>query len=1297
MDYTVNYQINVNSTPALESIRKFQEATQQMEALTKRFDVVSKSIGKVNSAFASLNRNHVKMDVDTTRVEQKLTRVLALLNEVKVAGNAISQGKIQKVMSAPMAGVYNGKNASTSFTGNKVNTRAAQSDLTNLMKKISDTQQSINNINKRYINPKARTKTAMESLDKLIAKIEQVKSMSNITITASGPRQGKSQTSTGASAAAAGAAGAASATGQAASRTTSRRTSSGTPVNRSLFPSVRQVLGPTYATTGTNVAAEMVKGMGVAYGLSSLMSGVTKVFHDATTYDNISQTTKNILGTHDTSANFDEKFAKANDIMRQVGVETKFTAPQVASAGKFLAMAGMKVEDIQQAISPIANLAIVGDTDLGSTADMTTNIMTSYEIPAKRMSNAADVLTMTFTKTNTTLWDLAESFKYAGTVAHQSGMSFENASAALGVLGDAGIQGSHAGTTLRMMLLNMMNPTKKGKAAWKALGINVKDENGNMRDFNTILSELNEKRKTLSAGDFQSLINNMFRVTAAPGALALIQNADKVKQVTDLNRDKSIGLSENLADEKKNTIQGLWYQMTSAFTESGMQGFEQMQDAIRDFLQRMIALMKSPEFAQGLKDMMDLFLKTMDSMVSMFKLIMSVWNALPNWSKNFIADWIKWSMWLSLGASSLKSIWSTLIMIKAVFKGQLLFNVANFTASILHLGSAVKYFFTAAKGGGILAGLASVRHGFGLASRIGAARAVGGTVATGAMMAGRYSNLQSIGSVSIASLLGKAGMFLLTNPWMWAVGGIGLLATEIIRTITHTKEAKAITEEWAASYRQFGVDKMNLASTDDLFIGNMRIASNSLLNEQEKLQASIDLYNRYWEAKNGPKKEENKDTTPFAETKEGSNYAKLLTKADDWWSKDEAFRPIAEQLLGKNWRKNLKFDDVSNRFMANFNGVNIPMRKSSQEAIWADYRNGISEEGAVQLILAQMGSNPNHENIKKLEQYLMKNVDKTYGMADRQVFLNKAKDMYFPRLYTHTLDPGVSSETAQDASLYDIEHSLAFVRAQQLIVKQILEQYKDLGYIEQDFDKGKQLDPAAVQRVLNNRFSILFDPKFGLFGTPEWIQNITNELHNTKKYGDINRVTELINGTFTSLATWFADLPARYQPIFAGFLNRGYWEQIMSGATNGNGLLGAGGVKNGTREGETMYIGGKMYTWQLRDGKPYYSWYDVTGKQYVPKNTKETVTPTTTKRWTPRTNKALNRIHTGADESKYKNHYSNNAAAPKQVIVRIGNLMNVDKIDLTNEHKAAAVATLKQDLAAALLDVVQDFNENVIG
>lgn len=94
-----------------------------------------------------------------------------------------------------------------------------------------------------------------------------------------------------------------------------------------------------------------------------------------------------------------------------------------------------------------------------------------------------------------------------------------------------------------------------------------------------------------------------------------------------------MNLASDLADEKKNTIQGLWYQMTSAFTETGMQGFEQMQGVIRDFLQRMIELMKSTEFATALRNAMDIFIKVLDVIVDVFKKIMSIWNFLPNWLK----------------------------------------------------------------------------------------------------------------------------------------------------------------------------------------------------------------------------------------------------------------------------------------------------------------------------------------------------------------------------------------------------------------------------------------------------------------------------------------------------------------------------------------------------------------------------------------------------------------------------------------------------------------------------------------
>ena len=211
--------------------------------------------------------------------------------------------------------------------------------------------------------------------------------------------------------------------------------------------------------------------------------------------------------------------------MRQVGVETKYTATQVASAGKFLAMAGYNTNEIKESIRPIANLALIGDTDLGETADVVTNIMTGYEIPAHKMNEVADVLTMTFTKSNTTLLELAESFKYVGTVARQSGLAFETSSAAIGVLGDAGIKASHAGTTLRMMLMNMQAPTKKQKEAWKKLGVSPKDQNGNLKDFTSLLSELNKKSKEMSNGDFTSLFYQAFRITAATGAMALVRHA----------------------------------------------------------------------------------------------------------------------------------------------------------------------------------------------------------------------------------------------------------------------------------------------------------------------------------------------------------------------------------------------------------------------------------------------------------------------------------------------------------------------------------------------------------------------------------------------------------------------------------------------------------------------------------------------------------------------------------------------------------------------------------------------------
>lgn len=303
-NYIVNYQINVNSNPALESIRKFQQATAEMEALTKRFDVVAKSIGKVNSALASIKTKPINIQINTSAAEASLERVLKQLSNIKSQAKTALNG----VMGKPLY---------------------STSDIKKL-------EQAINSINGKTIEPRASTKKAINSLDLLLQKIEQIKSNSKITITAS---------AAGASKAVAG-----GITKSNIPASTARQVGAGHSTY--LYPSTRQVLGPTYANTGTNVAGEMIKGMGIAYGLSSLMSGVTSVFRDASTYDNIAKTTKNILQTHDKGVGFEGRFNEMNQLMRQVGVETKYTAPQVASAGKFLAMAGYDVDQIKQTCHP---------------------------------------------------------------------------------------------------------------------------------------------------------------------------------------------------------------------------------------------------------------------------------------------------------------------------------------------------------------------------------------------------------------------------------------------------------------------------------------------------------------------------------------------------------------------------------------------------------------------------------------------------------------------------------------------------------------------------------------------------------------------------------------------------------------------------------------------------------------------------------------------------------------------------------------------------------------------------------
>ena len=126
---------------------------------------------------------------------------------------------------------------------------------------------------------------------------------------------------------------------------------------------------------------------------------------------------------------------------------------------QYLAMAGWDTNEIIAAMPGLLDLAAAGATDLGAAADIVSDVMTAMGMEANEASRAADVFAKAATSSNTTVEMLGETMKYAAPIAHTFGMSLEEVSALAGMMANAGIKGSQAGTALRASLLRMSKPT----------------------------------------------------------------------------------------------------------------------------------------------------------------------------------------------------------------------------------------------------------------------------------------------------------------------------------------------------------------------------------------------------------------------------------------------------------------------------------------------------------------------------------------------------------------------------------------------------------------------------------------------------------------------------------------------------------------------------------------------------------------------------------------------------------------------------------------------------------------------
>ncbi|AUT90931.1 phage tail tape measure protein [Proteus mirabilis] len=281
-----------------------------------------------------------------------------------------------------------------------------------------------------------------------------------------------------------------------------------------------------------------------------------------------------------------DEFKMLREQAQELGATTAFTANQVAQGQAFYAMAGFKPEQIKNAMPGTLAMSLAGDIDLGTTADIGSNILTGFKLDSDQMGRVSDVLVGAFTRSNTSLTMLGDTMKYVAPVASGLGVDLETAAAATGKLGDAGIQGSMAGTSLRAILGRLAEPPKMAAKALEELGIKTRDAKGNLRDFPELLAELD--KKTAKMGNAQRA--GFFKAIAGEEAFSalsvLAEQAGKgelQKFVDELKKAK--GEAQNVAGTMTDNLDGDMKNLTSAWEALGIKIFDGIDKPLRQISQ----------------------------------------------------------------------------------------------------------------------------------------------------------------------------------------------------------------------------------------------------------------------------------------------------------------------------------------------------------------------------------------------------------------------------------------------------------------------------------------------------------------------------------------------------------------------------------------------------------------------------------------------------------------------------------------------------------------------------------------
>ena len=281
---------------------------------------------------------------------------------------------------------------------------------------------------------------------------------------------------------------------------------------------------------------------------------------------------------------------------REMGSKTKFSASEAAEAMNYMAMAGWKTEDMLSGIEGVMNLAAASGEDLATTSDIVTDALTAFGLSAQDSGHFADVLAAASSNANTNVSMMGETFKYAAPIAGALGFSVEDTAEAIGLMANAGIKGSQAGTSLRTIMTNLSGDVKICSQNIGEVTIATTNADGSMRDLSDILADCRTAFSGLSESEKAAAAESLVGKNAMSGFLALMNAGEGDIAKLSGAIDNCNGAAQSMADTMNDNLEGQLTILKSQLQELAISFGEILLPAVKSivsFLQGFINVLNS--------------------------------------------------------------------------------------------------------------------------------------------------------------------------------------------------------------------------------------------------------------------------------------------------------------------------------------------------------------------------------------------------------------------------------------------------------------------------------------------------------------------------------------------------------------------------------------------------------------------------------------------------------------------------------------------------------------------------------